>query len=79
MPFFTIGNVVANVIQLDTVTQSKNIIQSIEVSMRDMPPIEAFPKSHRVAYNYYVGRIYFMEEDYLKVCIALLPIKVITQ
>ena len=35
--------------------------------MRDMPSIEAFPKSHRVAYNYFVGRIYFMEEDYLKV------------
>ena len=47
--------------------------------MRDMPPIEAFPKSHRVAYNYYVGRIYFMEEDYLKVCALVLYARVMTQ
>ena len=79
MLFCTIRIVAADIAQLDTVTQSKNIIQSIEVSMRDMPPIEAFPKSHRVAYNYYVGRIYFMEEDYLKVCALVLYARVMTQ
>ncbi|KAH0556431.1 hypothetical protein GP486_005648, partial [Trichoglossum hirsutum] len=31
-----------------------------------MPPMEAFPKSHIVTYRYYVGVIWFLEEDYVK-------------
>jgi len=30
-----------------------------------MPPISAFPKSHQVTFNYYVGLIHFLEEDYV--------------
>jgi hypothetical protein len=30
-----------------------------------MPPLDAFPKSHQVTFNYYVGVIHFLEEDYM--------------
>jgi COP9 signalosome complex subunit 12 len=29
-----------------------------------MPPLAAFPKSHRVTFHYYSGVIHFLEEDY---------------
>lgn len=29
-----------------------------------MPPLTAFPKSHRVTFHYYCGVIHFLEEDY---------------
>lgn len=32
-----------------------------------MPPMESYPKSHIVTFNYYVGVILFLEEDYVKV------------
>lgn len=33
-----------------------------------MPPLEAFPRSHIVTFKYYVGVIFFLEEDYKQVC-----------
>ena len=32
-----------------------------------MPDLEAFPKSHIVTFKYYVGVIFFLEEDYVQV------------
>ena len=29
-----------------------------------MPPFDNYPKSHQVAFKYYVGVIHFLEEDY---------------
>ena len=31
-----------------------------------MPSLEQFPKSDRVTFRYYLGRLYFLEEDYVK-------------
>lgn len=36
----------------------------------DMPPLEAFPKSHRVTFKYYEGVLFFLEENYLEVSIS---------
>ena len=52
--------------QLNSITLSKNILRAIEVSKADMPPPEAFPRSHIVTFNYYVGVIMFLEENYEK-------------
>lgn len=52
--------------QLNSITLSKNILRAIEVSKADMPPPEAFPRSHIVTFNYYVGVIMFLEENYQK-------------
>lgn len=32
-----------------------------------MPPLEAFPRSHIVTFKYYVGVIFFLEENYKQV------------
>ena len=32
-----------------------------------MPTLDAFPKSHIVTFKYYVGVIFFLEEDYKQV------------
>lgn len=42
----------------------KNILRAVKAA--DMPPIEQFPKSDRVTFRYYLGRLYFLEEDYVK-------------
>jgi uncharacterized protein HemY len=36
------------------------------VKAADMPSIEQFSKSDRVTFRYYLGRLYFLEEDYVK-------------
>lgn len=32
-----------------------------------MPGLEAFPMAHQVTFKYYVGVIYFLEENYVEV------------
>lgn len=32
-----------------------------------MPALESFPMAHQVTYKYYVGVIYFLEENYAEV------------
>lgn len=36
----------------------------MEASQADMPPLTAFPKSHIVTFKYYLGVIFFLEENY---------------
>lgn len=52
--------------KLNHISLSKNILRSLQASNDDMPPLTAFPKSHRVAFLYYCGVIHFLEEDYSK-------------
>jgi COP9 signalosome complex subunit 12 len=54
--------------QLNSISLSKNILRAIQASKADLPPMEAFPKSHIVTFKYYVGVTLFLEEDYEKVC-----------
>ncbi|KAG0740453.1 hypothetical protein G6F16_005150 [Rhizopus arrhizus] len=42
----------------------KNILRAVKAA--DMPSLEQFPKSDRVTFRYYLGRLYFLEEDYVK-------------
>ena len=61
--------------QLNSISLSKNIIRALDASKVDMPPLEAFPKSHIVTFKYYVGVILFLEEKYAQVRrICTLPI-----
>ncbi|PNS21618.1 Protein CSN12 [Sphaceloma murrayae] len=50
--------------RLNSISLCKNIVRSINASAGDMPPLELFPKSHRVMYRYYVGVVSFLEERY---------------
>ncbi|KAG1461266.1 hypothetical protein G6F56_005764 [Rhizopus delemar] len=42
----------------------KNILRAVKAA--DMPPIDYFPKADRVTYKYYLGKLFFLEEDYVK-------------
>jgi uncharacterized protein HemY len=42
----------------------KNILRAVKAA--DMASIDQFPKSDRVTFRYYLGRLYFLEEDYVK-------------
>ncbi|MCJ1309758.1 PCI domain-containing protein 2 [Agyrium rufum] len=50
--------------KLNSIGLSKNILRALQASRTDMPPLGAFPKSHIVTFKYYLGVIYFLEEDY---------------
>ncbi|KIW08807.1 uncharacterized protein PV09_00741 [Verruconis gallopava] len=50
--------------KLNSLNLAKNPLRSLAASAMDMPPLEAFPKSHQVTFNYYAGVIHFLEEDY---------------
>ncbi|KAI4137158.1 MAG: hypothetical protein L6R39_007444, partial [Caloplaca ligustica] len=50
--------------QLNSISLSKNCLRALEAARTDMPPMEAFPKSHVVTFKYYVGVIHFLDEEY---------------
>ncbi|PWW75066.1 hypothetical protein C7212DRAFT_282317 [Tuber magnatum] len=50
--------------KLNSVGLAKNILRVLPASLADMPPLEAFPKSHIVTFKYYCGVVSFLEEDY---------------
>ncbi|KAF2458183.1 hypothetical protein BDY21DRAFT_371065 [Lineolata rhizophorae] len=52
--------------KLNSISLSKNIMRSLQASSTDMPPLSAFPKSHRVTFKYYAGVVYFLDEDYVQ-------------
>jgi hypothetical protein len=53
--------------KLNSISLSKNILKAIWAYHGDMPSLEAFPMSHQVTFKYYVGVIYFLEENYVEV------------
>lgn len=55
--------------QLNATSLSKNLLRTL-AAQTDMPPLEAFPKSHQVTFKYYAGVIHFVDEDYVKVCFS---------
>lgn len=50
--------------KLNSVSLSKNILRSLTASVSDMPPLSSFPRAHQVTFNYYVGVIHFLDENY---------------
>lgn len=53
--------------QLNQVGLSKNVLRALYASSADIPELDQFPKSHIVTFNYYVGLIHFLEENYKEV------------
>ncbi|KAL8754269.1 MAG: hypothetical protein Q9184_005159 [Pyrenodesmia sp. 2 TL-2023] len=50
--------------KLNSISLSKNCLRALEAARADMPPMEAFPRSHIVTFKYYVGVIHFLDEEY---------------
>ncbi|KAL9614222.1 MAG: hypothetical protein Q9167_001310 [Letrouitia subvulpina] len=62
--YYTTNLLFKTYFKLNSIGLSKNILRALESSKTDMPPMEAFPKSHTVTFKYYVGLIHFLDEDY---------------
>ncbi|KAI9725617.1 MAG: COP9 signalosome (CSN) subunit [Chrysothrix sp. TS-e1954] len=54
----------ATYFRLNSLSLCKTILRSLRASTTDMPPLSSFPKSHVVTFNYYVGILHFLSEDY---------------
>ena len=53
--------------KLNSISLSKNILKAIQAYQGDMPALHQFPLAHQVTFKYYVGVIYFLEENYVEV------------
>lgn len=53
--------------QIKSQNLCRNVLKAIRVN--DLPPLENYPKADRVTFRYYLGRLYFLEEQYIKVCL----------
>ncbi|KAF2668826.1 hypothetical protein BT63DRAFT_471951 [Microthyrium microscopicum] len=50
--------------QLNSLNLCKSLIRSVSVT--ELPPLNQYPLSHQVTFNYYSGVMSFIEEDYSK-------------
>ncbi|MCJ1479533.1 COP9 signalosome (CSN) subunit [Lambiella insularis] len=64
--YYTTNLLFKTYFKLNSIGLSKNILRALQASRADTPPLDSFPKSHVVTFNYYVGVIKFLEEDYVK-------------
>lgn len=53
--------------QINSVGLTKNLLRAINAQSHELPPLEAFPKSHIVTFEYYLGVIHFLDEQYTQV------------
>jgi hypothetical protein len=53
--------------RINSVGLTKNLLRAINAQSADLPPLGAFPKSHIVTFEYYVGVIHFLDENYAEV------------
>ncbi|KAJ6144277.1 hypothetical protein N7470_008172 [Penicillium chermesinum] len=54
--------------KINSVSLTKNLLRALEAQSHDIPPLEEFPKSQVVTFEYYVGVIHFLDENYTAVC-----------
>ncbi|THW87795.1 COP9 signalosome complex subunit 12 [Aureobasidium pullulans] len=52
--------------KLNSIALSQNVIRSLSATNTDLPPLDRFPRSQQVTYNYYLGVLKFLHEDYAK-------------
>ncbi|KOS43215.1 hypothetical protein ACN38_g5853 [Penicillium nordicum] len=50
--------------KINSVGLTKNLLRAIKASSADLPSPGSFPKSHIVTFEYYVGVIHFLDENY---------------
>ncbi|KAJ5245981.1 hypothetical protein N7468_000964 [Penicillium chermesinum] len=50
--------------KINSVSLTKNLLRALEAQSHDIPPLEEFPKSQVVTFEYYVGVIHFLDENY---------------
>ncbi|KAK0384207.1 hypothetical protein NLU13_8295 [Sarocladium strictum] len=66
--YYVINLLFKTYFKLNSASLSRTILKTLAVykDKGDMPPLEAFPKSHRVTFKYYEGVLFFLEENYIE-------------
>lgn len=66
--YYVINLLFKTYFKLNSASLSRTILKTLAVYKEkgDMPPLESFPKSHRVTFKYYEGVLFFLEENYLE-------------
>ncbi|KAJ5893391.1 PCI/PINT associated module [Penicillium taxi] len=52
--------------KIDSIGLTKNLLRALKAQSHDLPALGAFPKSHIVTFEFYVGLINFLEENYVE-------------
>ncbi|EPS27972.1 hypothetical protein PDE_02917 [Penicillium oxalicum 114-2] len=52
--------------KINSVGLTKNLLRAINAQSHELPPLDAFPKSHVVTFKYYLGVIHFLDEQYIQ-------------
>ncbi|KAF7713808.1 COP9 signalosome complex subunit 12 [Penicillium ucsense] len=52
--------------KINSVGLTKNLLRAINAQSHELPSLDAFPKSHIVTFEYYLGVIHFLDEQYIK-------------
>ncbi|EAA66533.1 hypothetical protein AN0434.2 [Aspergillus nidulans FGSC A4] len=50
--------------KINAVGLSKNLLRALNAQSHDLPDKELYPRSHIVTFNYFVGVIFFLDENY---------------
>lgn len=50
--------------QINAVGLSKNLLRALNAQSQDLPDKDLYPRSHIVTFNYFVGVIFFLDENY---------------
>ncbi|MCJ1271264.1 COP9 signalosome (CSN) subunit [Lobaria immixta] len=64
--YYTTNLLFKTYFKLNKIGLSKNIILALQAAQTDMPPMDAFPKSHIVTFEYYVGVMSFLDDNYIR-------------
>lgn len=54
-------------LQINAVGLSKNLLRALNAQSQDLPDKYLYPRSHIVTFNYFVGVIFFLDENYAEV------------
>ncbi|KJA29706.1 hypothetical protein HYPSUDRAFT_31686 [Hypholoma sublateritium FD-334 SS-4] len=63
--YYVVGLVLKSYFRIKRISLSKNILRALEAN-NDIPPLEAFPRSHQVTHRYYIGMLSFLNEEFAK-------------
>jgi len=63
--YYVVGLVLKSYFRLKKISLSKNILRALEAN-HDIPALEHYPRSHQVTFRYYLGMLYFLNEDHAK-------------
>ncbi|TFK25971.1 COP9 signalosome complex subunit 12 [Coprinopsis marcescibilis] len=63
--YYVVGLVLKCYFRVRRISLSKNILRALEAN-NDVPPLAQYPRAHQVTFQYYIGMLSFLNEDFVK-------------